>query len=595
MMDAASPIHGTILDNMEDGVLSVAPDGRIVTFNAAAARILGVAGDALPGRVFAEVFLVLEGLDEFTQAMLDAIDGEGEAGRKVVTVQIDGNELLLAVNVSWPQTGEGGAEGPIGLIAVFTDITEIRDLRETEFRLGEQVKAQYAELQTAYRTIEERNAELTSAMRRGQVVRAVATVVVLAVFLGVGLYAWHDGPILVPAPQAAPEADAFRTLVVQPERLLSTITVPGRFAPGRTTSVVSPIEGAVEALYFDYGDDVEQGQLLLQLGISKVQQEYRSLRSEQIAALKRVRELDDWENSPDMVAARRTLDEAKRQLENQKHKVEQAAFLLERGVIPAAEHEAAVERHESLHVDYEIARQALEVAQEKGGADAQEMAQLAYHNLQEQLQEREAVMEAASVRAPVAGVIIAPSKAEGGDGARLLEGQAVKLGQLLLTVADVGSMSVSGLVDEVDVIKLRPAQPVTVTSDAVPDLRLAGQIAHVSLQALDIPGSNQPGQFKFEAALTGLGVAQQQRLRLGMSADVVVVTRDDPDALLVPLAALSRANGALSVRVRDRDTGVVQRVAVETGTTTPEAVEITRGLQAGDEVIVSGQTAGAAK
>ena len=72
------------------------------------------------------------------------------------------------------------------------------------------------------------------------------------------------------------------------------------------------------------------------------------MRAKYIETVKRAKELEDWESGPEMLAAHRALDRSRRTLDRQKRKLEQTAFLLESGVIPASEHEAALEQYESL-------------------------------------------------------------------------------------------------------------------------------------------------------------------------------------------------------------------------------------------------------
>ena len=87
MKEATGRMQGIVLDSIEDGVIAVSREGRITTFNDAAARILGIeAGDAV-GRLVAETFLEHEGLDELTQALLDGVapgdrSGAGRYGRR---------------------------------------------------------------------------------------------------------------------------------------------------------------------------------------------------------------------------------------------------------------------------------------------------------------------------------------------------------------------------------------------------------------------------------------------------------------------------------------------------------------------------------
>ncbi len=586
-MIAAPSLHGNILDNMDDGVVTVDGQGLITSFNPAAGDILGIAPDGCLGRLFAEVFVVAEGLDQFTQSMLDAIDNS-ELGRRTVEIDVGGERRLLTVSASYfpdiaPARSGGDEAGAAGVVAVFTDISE-------EMRLRETVESQFAELQQAYRGIDEANGDLSDALRKAQVVRAVATAAVIVVCLGVGWYAWDAGdPREGSAPRAAP-AGAPATFVVRPRRVVSELTVPGRLAPRRETDVQSPVDGSVASLNFRYGDAVEAGQLLMELDASVARRERRSMRARHIVALRRVEELSAWENSRVVASSRRSLARTERALQQQGHRLTETEFLLDQGIVPRSEHDAARERYESLRLDVEAARQDLREARRAGDAETLEAARLESRNLEEELRELDLAIASASVRAPTAGVVLRPPAAADGGGP-VLRGSSVGRGQLLLTVADVQALSVSALVDEVEIATIRQGQPVAVTADALPSLELAGKVVNVAAQASNAgrpPG--QPALFAVVAALDDdIDSGVRGDLRLGMSVDMRVVTADRKDALLVPIGAVLAGEGGPSVRVRSPQTGKFAAVPVETGQTTPGGVEIVAGVESGDELLLQAE------
>ena len=586
-MSAAPSLHSNILDNMDDGVVTVDRRGLITSFNAAAGDILGIASDSCPGRVFAEVFVVAEGLDQFTQTMLDAIDNS-ELGRRTVEIDVRGERRLLTVSASYlpddaPADSGGGDAGSGGVVAVFSDISE-------EMRLREKVESQYAELQQAYRGIDEANGELSDALRKAQFVRAVATAAVIVLCLGVGWYAWDAGrPGEGSAPRAAP-AGAPATFFVRPRRIVHELTVPGRLAPRLETDVQSPVDGSVANLNFRYGDAVEAGQLLMELDASVARRERRSMRARHIVALRRVEELSAWENSRAVASSRRSLARIERALQQQEHRLTETEFLLGQGIVPRSEHDAARERYESLRLDVEAARQDLGEARRAGDAEALEAARLESRNIEEELRALDLAIASASVRAPTAGVVLRPP-ATADDGGPLLKGSSVGRGQLLLTVADVQALSVSALVDEVEIAAIRPGQPVAVTADALPGLELAGKIANVAAQASNAGGPpGQPALFALVAALDDdIDPAARGDLRLGMSVDMRVVTADRDDALLVPIGAVLAGEDGPTVRVRSRQTGKFAAVPVETGQTTPGGVEIIAGVESGDELLLQAE------
>ena len=515
-MSASPSLHDDILDNMDDGVVTVDGHGVITSFNAAAGTILGIAPDTCIGRLFADVFVLAEGLDEFTQAMLDALDNS-EQDRRTVEVDVGGERRMLTVSASYlPEAGsaERGGEpvGTGGVVAVFTDISE-------EMRLKEPVESQYAELQQAYRGIDEANGELADALRRAQVIRSVATAAVIALCLGVGWYGWNAGSSERDSGPRANPSDAGATFVVMPERLVAEITVPGRLVPRLETDVQSPVDGSVAGLHFRYGDAVREGELLLELDASVARRERRSVRARYIVAERRVEELAAWENSRAVVGARRSLVRVERALQQQRHSLTETGFLLDRGIVPRSERDAAEERYESLQLDVEAARHDLREARRAGDAEALEAARLEFRNLEGELRDLDFAIASSRIHAPVAGVTLRPPAT--GDGP-LLKGASVAQGQLLLTVAEVQALSVSVLVDEVEIATIRPGQPVAVTADALPGVELAGSVASVAAQASNADGPpGQPALFPVVAALDDdIDPELRRNLRLGMSVDV---------------------------------------------------------------------------
>lgn len=77
------------------------------------------------------------------------------------------------------------------------------------------------------------------------------------------------------------------------------------------------------------------------------------------------------------------------------------------------------------------------------------------------------------------------------------------------------------------------------------------------------------------------------KLRPGMSADIAIIGREDSAALAVPEEALVLMGTQLSAYVVDD--GVAHIVPVETGIQQGRMIQITRGLDEGDLVIVKGQ------
>ena len=590
-MERESPVHRNILDNMGEGVMSVHPDGRIMTFNPSAGRLLGIPQEEALGRTFAEVLLTREGLDHFNQALLDAVQ-EGDVGRqRDVEGVVDGQARTFALTTSYLRAGAADGSGAVreetlGVIAVFGDVTEVKSLRETEQRLAEQLEAQNGKLQTAYQELEENNETLAAALRKVQVTRVAATVFVIVLFLAVGFATWHVGqPVAEDASPVAAFADgATRTLVAKPQRLVSTIALFGRVVPQREVHVASPVDGKVAETHFQYGERVAKGQRLVNLDTTDVERELRQAQAEHIKAERNFEAVKDWANNPETARLRRELSKAQLALDNQRSKVEQSELLLQQGIVAAVEHDAAVRQYQSQTLDYESLQENYDAVLAKGDEEAQQVARLERDNARVRMESLQEVLRGAVIEAPIDGVVLKPG-AGGRGGSELGKGAVVSQGERLLTVGDVEGLAVVGWVDEVDVTKVRASQPVAIHGDAFLELELAGTVARVSRQARPGSGPSTP-TFEISAAIEPLSAAARRRLRLGMSARIEVVVQDKPDALLVPIAAVDVRGGDAWLPVKDRETGEIRQVRVEAGLTTLTDVEIVSGLEIGDEVVV---------
>ena len=581
-------LHRSVLESMGEGVLTVGADGRIGMLNPAAVRLLGLGDDAAPGRTVAEAFLDCEGLEAFNDALLAAVYDEAVGARSTVDLRLaDGSERSVAVTTSYLVSRAAGETKRIGIVAVLDDVTEVEALAAA-------TQAQNAELRDAYRQIEAKNTALDSALKKIVVARWLAMLLVVLLFGGAAWYVWHDAGTLFPHATAA-SSDAQQemlTVTLAPRRLVSTLSFVGRLGPRREVRVTSRSAGKVARVLFEYGDRVTEGATLVELDTGETSRRYREARAAYLEARDKLRELEDWDNSQEMARVRQAVALAGMELEARESKLAETALLLEQGVIPASEHDAAQQQFEAQRVRYEATQQDLQAARGKADADAVGIAQLRLENAETRMLELEASLADAVIRAPIGGVVLQPGSERGrrsgddSDGRPLAAGRLVSEGGYLLSIGDLEGLAVAGGMDEVDVVKVKPGQPARISGDAFPDLVFEGRIERIAPQSQTKSGGRVP-TFDVTAVIDRLSEAHLARLRLGMSANVTVVVRDEPGALLLPLAAVQGGAGNRRVRLVGDD-GAPREVRVQVGDTTLYEVEILAGLKAGDEVIVSG-------
>ena len=594
-VDEDSLLHRNVLESMGEGVLTITGDGQIGILNPAASRLLGLDGTEVRGQTIAEVFLNREGLEAFNDIVLAAVYDEAVGSRSTVSLRLaDDTERSVAVTTSYLVRREDGAVRRIGLVAVLDDVTEVEALRQAEQELAESISDQNVKLRDAFREIDAKNQALSSALKKVAAVRWAAMVLVVVLFAGAAWYAWDEAGAVFAAESdvasGAPQEEL--TVTVAPRRLVSTVSFVGRLQPREEVPVTSRVAGKVAQVFFEYGDTVVAGQPLVELDTTETNRRYLEARASYLEAREKLRELENWEDSREIARVRQSVTLAGMELEVREGKLAETALLLEQGVIPASEHRAAEQAYEAQLLRHEAAQRDLEAAEAKADEDAVRIARLRLENAETRMRALEKPLEDSLVRAPISGVVLQPDgKDRGsggdGDGRPLAAGRQVSEGDYLLGIADLGGYAVAGAIDEVDVVKVQLGQRARVSGDAFPDLVFEGRIARVSPQPQS-KGRTRVPQYDVTAAIDHVAGADLAQLRLGMSANVTVVVRDEPAALLVPLAAVQGGPGNYRVRLKGKDGGAPREVPVEAGETTLYEVEILGGLEPGDEVIVSG-------
>lgn len=585
---ANNPIYKNVLDNVEAGVLTITLQGEIVTLNPAGSTILGLVAEDVVGRPFAEIFLHEEGKDPFTDAVLAAIKDPDTNQQRVVEISDARGPRSLSLTTSYLRDDKGG-----GVIAVFSDITEVRELRESELRLGQSLREQNEELQEAYRSIEERSDRLAATLKRGRIATISAAALLV---LAVGLFWEVATQQEIEVEDNFVEAEA-QAVPASRRRIYATVSVSGKLAPGREMEITAPFAGEVVAVHVGFGDQVSEGQKLVELDTTDIMSKYRTAQASHINALKRYNEVKHWEDGTEVSSLRRSVASAKTALDAQRVRMQQTELLLAEGVIAANDHNSNLEQYENQRASYEGLLHDLEAARARGGEKELRVAELELANARIEMDNLKLTLDQATVVAPVRGVVLeTQSGGEGrGDKQRqLVAGATTSEGQSLMVIGDLTSLSVDGSVDEVDITKIRVDHPVTVTGDAFPELKLKGRVTQVSSQArLESAGRGQLPTYRITVTLDSLTESERNHLRVGMSANLDIVIYDNPEALIVPLHAVHLGPEGSRLRVRDPDTGEIREVAVETGVTTLSGVEILNGIQVGDEVMVGTSRAAA--
>ncbi len=583
-------IFKNVLESLSNGVMTIGFDGQILTFNAAAETILKLKADEVLGKAFAEVFLSRAGNDQFNQTILTAIYEADVIHDKIVPWEADGAVLTLEVTTSFLATAEEGARKNTAVIVVFADITEMERLRESEQRLAEELKENHRALQKSYLEMEEKSESLNAALRKVQIIRVAATIFVIVLFVSIGLITWKQtgitNKILASTSLTAPAGAGERVFTVTPQALTDSIALKGTLKPIQVVNVTSPFGGMIKEKQFEYGQTVTKGQLLLKIDRAETEMKHREARTAYIEAKEKLREIDHWGDSNEMAKAQQNLTRSRMTLEGHHKTFLETERLFKKEIVPATEHASAKQQYATAQMDYDSALRELQVVKEKGEGQNREIARLKLENARQKMQDMEDQLRLSDVFAPVSGTVLFPDLAGDKDkkGKAVERGVSVSQGDILLSIGNTEGLSMTAEVDELEILKIRKDQEVRITVEAFGET-LKGRVSYLSSQAIKSDGGKKTANFEVAVAVENLPAALREKLRLGMSAGMEIMLLNKPAAILLPIRAVNVVGGERFVTVRTKGSASPKKVKVETGITTPDAVEIISGLKPGDEVI----------
>ncbi len=137
-------LHENILDSMDNGVIALDFEGKIITFNTAAARILAIPAAQSLGKYYPEIFFGLEDNDEFNDVLINVIDTrESFMHREVTFVREGGEAIPLGITSSLLRNDDGEE---YGVVSVFSDLQEVKKRQFLQDTLTRYVTKQVVDL-----------------------------------------------------------------------------------------------------------------------------------------------------------------------------------------------------------------------------------------------------------------------------------------------------------------------------------------------------------------------------------------------------------------------------------------------------------------
>jgi HlyD family secretion protein len=146
-------------------------------------------------------------------------------------------------------------------------------------------------------------------------------------------------------------------------------------------------------------------------------------------------------------------------------------------------------------------------------------------------------------------------------------------------LVDITCLYASAPIDEVDAPGIRVGMPAKISLDAFPKTKFAGKVRRVAPYVLDVEKQARTVDVEVDFA----DPEDSKDMLPGYSADIEVILEERKDAVRVPTEAVLEGNKVLVFTAE----GLLEERSIETGLSNWAYTEVTDGLDAGDKVVVS--------
>jgi len=350
--------------------------------------------------------------------------------------------------------------------------------------------------------------------------------------IGVGAVALAGIIVGISVHQANKNVVTVQTAVVGHEDLDSIVTASGDISALNYTNVLGQGTGLITDILVKEGDHVKKGQMLVKVDAIQPRADVDAGQAGIQAAESAVSAAAANDAAAQANVQQTTAAYQKASLDEERGKQ-----LYQQGLIAKQDFDATQEAYDAAAA----ALAASKAQAQQVRAQLQE-AKYALAQSQDVLKHTTDVLNKTTYLAPIDGVVtyIAVRVGEG-----VVPGIQNSTGSFLMTISDMSVVTSEVMVDETDIVNVRPGQTAQVSIDAIPGKTFPGHVTQVGTQAVlrtsgltstQSTTSNQEAKdFKVVVTLDNPPIG----LRPGLSATAKITTAEKKNILAIPIQALA--------------------------------------------------------
>ena len=351
--------------------------------------------------------------------------------------------------------------------------------------------------------------------------------------------------------------------------LTYSIKVTGDILPLMQVDLFPKVSGYLERIDVHIGDIVKQGQVIAQIDRTDFLQKVREIEAKVAQAKAQLSELETGTRTEELHQAEEAVRQTQSRFENAKLQHERIEALYKREVISKKERDIT-------DMDFTVAEAQLASSQQNLKLLREGARQEVREGSQAKLREMEAILEQERTRLQNAK-IVAPFRGE--VSRKYLDaGALVSPSTPLVSLVHTETLKVIANVLEKDIPLLKPGMKAKVRVESYPGRVFEGRVEKIN-SALDLSTRTLQAEIYIPNS--------DRSLKPGMFANVELALLEKPQTLVIPREAVIEAGSEMSVFVVEGKQAVRRSITI--GYEQDQSVEVLKGLNEGDQVIIKGQ------
>ncbi len=354
--------------------------------------------------------------------------------------------------------------------------------------------------------------------------------------------------------------------------LTYSVKITGDILALLQVDLLPKVSGYLERIDVHIGDVVKQGQMIAQIDASDYLHKVREIEAKVAQARAQLTELETGTRAEELRQAEEAVKQAQSKYDNAKLQHERIEALYKREVISKRERDTADMEFTVAEAQLAASQQQLKLLREGARQEVRDATRAKLREMEAILEQERNHLKDTRITAPFQGEISRKYV----DGGAFVSPSSPTTP--LVNLVHTETLKITANILERDIPLLKHGMKAKIRVEAYPDRIFEGRVEKIN-SALDLSTRTLQVEIYIPNAA--------RTLKPGMFANVELILLEKPRALIVPKEAVVEEGGEAAVFVVDGKQAA--RRPVTLGYEQDRLVEIVKGLNEGDQIVIKGQ------